>query len=62
MYSEAFNRGVRKDNIILEVDRKPATSPGVVKKLIEGHKAGDAFLLWIQRGEIKGYLTLEIPG
>lgn len=62
LYGEAFNRGIRKDNIILEVDRKPATSPSVVKKLIEGHKAGDAILLWIQRGELKGYLTLEIPG
>jgi S1-C subfamily serine protease len=61
-YGEAFNRGLRKDIIILDVDRKPAASPEVVKKIIEGHKAGDAILLWVQRGENKSFLTLEIPG
>ena len=60
-FGEAANRRMRKDDVILEIDRKPVSSPAEVKRIIEGHKPGDSILLWVGRDETRSYLTVEIP-
>ncbi|MGH9426090.1 MAG: PDZ domain-containing protein, partial [Terriglobia bacterium] len=61
-FSEAFNRDVRANDIILEVDRKEVQSPSDLKKTIDSHKAGDSILLRIKRGNgTNYYAAVQIP-
>jgi serine protease Do len=47
-YSEAFNRGLRENDIILEADRKPVTSLSDFQKVVRSKKPGDALMLRVK--------------
>lgn len=47
-YSEAFNRGLRENDIILEADRKEINSLSEFQKLIKTKKPGDALMLRVK--------------
>lgn len=47
-YSEAFNRGLRENDIILEADRKPITTINDFQKVIKSKKPGDALMMRVK--------------
>lgn len=47
-YSEAFSRGLRENDIILEADKKPVTTVSEFEKIVKSKKAGDALLLRVK--------------
>lgn len=47
-YSEAFNRGLRENDIILEADRKPVNSLSDFQKVVRSKKPGDALMLRVK--------------
>ena len=61
-YTEAFNRFIRANDVIVEADRKKITSPKELKSLLEEHKKGDSVLLRI-RGQngATNYVAVQIP-
>jgi len=60
-YSEAYNRGVGEGDIILEADKETLSSPKDLKSIIEKHKAGDALLLRVKRGNAINFVAVQIP-
>lgn len=44
-YSEAYNRGLRENDIILEADRKPLGNISELEKIVKSKKPGDALML-----------------
>jgi len=61
-YGEAFNRSISTGSIIMEVDKKPVTSPKEFKSLVDSHKPGDAVLMRVKTptNDI-AFLALQIP-
>lgn len=61
-FSEAAERNITENDIILEADRKPITSPSDLKRIIEGKKPGDSVLLRVkkERGGT-AYIAVQIP-
>lgn len=47
-YSEAFNRGLRENDIILEADRKPVGSTAEFEKIVKSKGRGDALMLRVK--------------
>ncbi|MCC6396517.1 MAG: PDZ domain-containing protein, partial [Bacteroidetes bacterium] len=60
-YSEAANRAIRKDDVILEADRKPVTAPGDLKRIVESRKSGESILLRLKRENTTAFVALQIP-
>jgi serine protease Do len=60
-FGEAAERGIGKNDVIVEADRKPIATPAELKKAIAARKSGDAILLRIKRGEQMAYLAIQIP-
>ncbi|MBM2846008.1 MAG: Trypsin-like serine protease, partial [Bacteroidetes bacterium] len=61
-YSEAFNRNIGKNAIILEADRKQVSSAGDLKKIIESHKPGDSILLRLKFSNgVTNYAAVQLP-
>jgi serine protease Do len=60
-YSEAANRAIRKDDIILEADRKPVNAPGDLKRIVESRKSGESILLRLKRDNTTAFVALQIP-
>jgi S1-C subfamily serine protease len=60
-YSEAYNRFLTKNTVILEADRKEVNSPEELKRIVEGHKPGDALLLRVKSDRGPVFLALQIP-
>ena len=61
-YSEAFNRGIVENTVILEADRKQVKSPGDLKKVIDGRKGGDSILMRIKRPDgTTQYVAVQLP-
>ena len=61
-YSEAFNRGIVKNAVIVEADRNEVRSPGDLKKVIESRKAGDSILLRVKRPDgATQYVAVQLP-
>jgi serine protease Do len=61
-YSEAFNRLIRQNQIILDADRKEVTSPAQFKKIVASHKPGDSLLLRVRLDETNTtFVALQIP-
>ncbi len=61
-YGEAFNRNFRQNQVILEADRKPVSSAGELKKIMDSHKTGDAILFKVRADRQNTvYLSLELP-
>jgi len=62
VYSEAFNRQLAKNDVIVEADRRAVTSAKELKSVIERHKPGDSVLLRVKRaGGQTSYLAVQIP-
>ncbi|MGB2960375.1 MAG: Do family serine endopeptidase [Bacteroidota bacterium] len=60
-YGEAFNRGIRSNQVIVEADREAVESPGQLKKIVERHKAGESLLLRIQTADAVAFVAVQIP-
>lgn len=61
-YGEAFNSGLRPNDVIIEADRKKVYSVSDIKRVIESHKPGDAIMLRIvdSTGNPR-FVALQIP-
>lgn len=60
--SEAFNRGLAKNDIILEADRKEVSSSKEFKDIVENHKPGDSILLRVKKAHgPTSFLAIQIP-
>ena len=60
-YGEAANRAIRKDDIILEADRKPVNAPADLKRIVESRKSGESILLRLKRDNTTAFVALQIP-
>jgi len=60
-YGEAFNRGIRSNQVIVEADRKAVESPGQLKEIVERHKAGESLLLRVQTPDAVAFIAVQIP-
>jgi serine protease Do len=63
-FSEASKRAIQRGDVILEADRKDVNSPGELKKIIEGRKAGESVLLRVRRQAdgTAAFIAVQIPG
>jgi serine protease Do len=63
LYGEAFNREIRKDDVILEADRKSVGSPEELKQVFDRAKPGNAILLRIRRESSKqnAFVAVQVP-
>jgi serine protease Do len=60
-YGEAFNRGIRANQVIVEADREAVESPGQLERIVERHKAGESLLLRIQTPDAVAFVAVQIP-
>lgn len=60
-YSEAFNRFVGKNSVIVEADRKTINSPSELKKIVDARKPGDSLLLRVRTERGTAFVALQIP-
>jgi serine protease Do len=62
-FGEAQKRGIAQGDVVLEADRKSIDSPGQLKKVIDGRKAGDSVLLRVRRKADGGaaFIAVQIP-
>lgn len=60
-YSEAFERRIGANDVIVEADRKPVNSPADLKKILDGKKEGDSVLLRVKKAQGTAYIALQIP-
>lgn len=61
-FSEAANRGITPNSIILEADRKTVKSPSDLKKIIDARKPGDSILLRIKSSRgVTAYVAVQLP-
>jgi serine protease Do len=61
-FSEAADRGIQKNYVIVEADRKDVKSPVDLKKVIESHKPGDSILLRLRRPDGgSAYIAVQLP-
>ncbi|MEI8234222.1 MAG: trypsin-like peptidase domain-containing protein [Verrucomicrobiota bacterium] len=58
--SPAAIAGILRDDVITEIDSKPAADAATARKLLEGHEGGKAILLFIERKGQKTYAVLKI--
>jgi serine protease Do len=61
-YSEAFNRGLRPNAVIMDADKKPVSSPGELKKILNGKDPGDSVLLRVRLDkETTSFIAVQLP-
>ncbi len=60
-YSEAFNRGIRQGDVIVDADKSPVSSPKELQSAITKRKSGDALMLRIKRSNGSAYVAIQIP-
>jgi len=60
-YSEAHNRQLFKDDIILKADRKEIRSVGELQEIFNEHKPGDSVLLRVKTEETVRFVALQMP-
>ncbi len=61
-FGEASNRGIGKNDVILEADRKEVSSTNDFKEIVESHKPGDSILLRVKKREgVTSFLAVQIP-
>jgi serine protease Do len=61
-YSEAYDKDIRENDIIIEADRKPVRNVDDFKKIVQSHKSGDVILLRIRSSNGQNrYVGLNIP-
>ncbi len=60
-FSEAFDRGLREGDVIIEADQKPIASVADMQKILDAHTSGDAILLRVKRNSGLAFAAIEIP-
>ena len=61
-FSEAHNRGLRPNDVIIEADKRKINSVNDLKEVIEGHKAGDAIMLRVKSEDGSSrFVAVQIP-
>lgn len=61
-YSEAHNRGLGRNDVILEVDRKEITTVKDLQDVLEKRKPGDSLLLRVRKsGGATAFLAVQMP-
>ncbi len=60
-FSEAFDKGIRENDVIIEADRKPIRSVDDFKKIVQSHKSGDVILLRVKSSNGNRFVGLRIP-
>jgi serine protease Do len=60
--SSAAEAGLRRGDVILEVNRKRITNASAFEQIINQAKAGDNLLLLLRRGTNNLFLALKAPG
>lgn len=61
-FSEAYNRDLRSNDVIIEADKKKINSVNDFKQVIESHKPGDAIMLRIKdRDGNPRFVAIQIP-
>ena len=61
-FSEAYNRGLRPNDVIIEADRKKMTSVKDFKQVVESHKPGDAIMLRVKGEDGNSrFVAVQIP-
>jgi len=60
-FSEAYNNGIVKGDILLEADKKDLYTPKDLKKIIDSHKPGDAILFRVKKSDGVGFYAIQIP-
>jgi len=62
VYSESFQRGLSRGDVIIEADRQEVTTPKELKKIFDAHKPGDAVLLRVRHGtDPARFVAVQIP-
>ena len=59
--SEAFRRGLRRGDLIVEVNRQPVASVKEYREIIEELDSGAAVLFRVRRGEANRLIALRLP-
>ena len=59
--SEAFRRGLRRGDLIVEVNRQPVTSVKEYREIVEELDSGAAVLFRVRRGEANRLVALRLP-
>ena len=58
-YGPAAEAGLRRGDIILEVNQRPVTSLKDYRKALEKKKAGESSLFWVRRGSNTLYFAVR---
>ena len=58
--SPAFDAGIRRGDVILEIDKTPVKKIDDYEKLIGKKKKGDTLLLLVKRGESTTFFTIKV--
>ena len=60
-YGEAFNRNLRRGQVILEADKKPVKTTADLKKVFDSRKPGDSVLLRVRMNEeITSFIAVQL--
>jgi serine protease Do len=61
-FSEAYNRGLQPNDVIIEADRRKVSSVSDLKRIIESHKPGDAIMLRVKdKSGTSRFVAIQIP-
>jgi serine protease Do len=60
-FGEAFNRGLRVGDVIVEADKNPVTSPKELQSALSKRKSGDALMLRVKRASGSAFIAIQIP-
>jgi len=62
-FSEAYNRQIGENDVIVEVDRKPVSSPSELRRTLESRKPGDSLLFRLKRPNgTSYYAAVQVQG
>jgi serine protease Do len=63
MFGEAYDRGIKEGDVILEADKKEIRSPKDLRSVLEKHKQGDAVLLRVKnKGGQMAFVAVQLGG
>ncbi len=60
-YSEAHNRQLFENDLILEADRRDVQTVEDLQEIVNEHKPGDSILLRVKSGDTARFVALQIP-
>ncbi len=60
-YTEAYERGLREGDVIIEADQKAIRSPADFKSVLDARGKGDAILLRVKRTSGSFFVAIQLP-